>query len=908
MNPKSTKVIVAVLVGLLQCAFALPFKAEAQNTTGVYTVNVTTPGTFGQVILQTVENWSDVVELTVTGHLNSTDMAYFSRLQNMTKLDISKVDASNFSGCGGLSLLKEVILPQSVTKIEDESFKSCTSLTTVNLDKIEEIGKSAFYNCTSLAGNVSLMSLKTLGPAAFYRCANISSIEMPVVTEIGYSAFDMGYGKGELSNVSMPNVLSIGSHAFSYCNKLESLYIPKCLYLGADLSSNYGGRCFERCSKMSTITLCDDLEYIPTGTFESTGLKSIKFPSNLKAIGSYAFWNSPLSDISIPEGVESIGEEAFANCPLQVISLPSTVGSIGDKAFFYREETGYYEYSYVLEDVYCKSVVPISTNIFDNDMAKGANLHVPAFSVSAYKLDDNWYKFKKIVVIDGDLSDITINNTFAIVDYTGLGNNADLNLTSSETQNICAHLTISANSPLSLDTFCQNQNFNYKRESYYDENGNYRDCYTYPYCTTMITDNEVRANSVSTKILLPANQWSFISFPYDVDVSSIVVPEGTKWVVRKYNGANRAAMSGDTWENVTSGQILNAGEGYIFHCVTENGGSWNTVYFEFEFPAINNSNKNNIFSFNDITKAIKEYPAEFSHNRGWNLIGNPYPSFLNSKYIEFPAPITVWNGDGYTAYSLADDEYLLRPNEAFFIQCPANTNEIKFSKDGRTHSFSPSSASYSSRSIAQSSDNRAILNFVVSDDNYSDRARLVLNETAAYDYEIERDASKFMSSNESVPQIYIVDNGINYAIDERPLGTGEFALSVKIGEQGNYKISLNTKNSDYDVLLIDNESKETTDLTSDSYSFESAAQVYNNRFTVKVNAKGSQSSIDDILTDNVGFSVNGHKLSTEHNVKISLYSIDGKLVYNGVIDGSLELSSGIYLLSLNNTTHKIAIK
>ena len=102
--------------------------------------------------------------------------------------------------------------------------------------------------------------------------------------------------------------------------------------------------------------------------------------------------------------------------------------------------------------------------------------------------------------------------------------------------------------------------------------------YTYPYCTTIIPHNEVRANNVSTKVLLPTNKWSFISFPYDVNVSSIIVPEGTMWVVRKYNGANRAAMSGNTWENVTSGQILNAGEGYIFHCIKEDGDTWNTEY------------------------------------------------------------------------------------------------------------------------------------------------------------------------------------------------------------------------------------------------------------------------------------------------------------------------------------------
>lgn len=910
-----------LLISILQLSLGL-IPAKAQSSTGIYTVTVNTPGTFGQVMLQTVENWSDVVELTIIGHLNSTDMAYFSRLQNMTKLDVSKVDATSFSGCSGLTLLKEVILPQSVTRIEDNTFNGCTSLSTVNFEKIEEIGDMAFYNCTNLTGNIILTSLKTLGSQAFYECTNISAIEMPVVTEIGDSAFEMDYDRGKLSNVSMPNVSSIGRAAFRYCKKLQSVYIPQCLYLGGDLSnlSNYNnGECFSGCSNLSTITLSEDLEYIPYQTFESTGLKTIKLPSNLKAIGSDAFRYSQLSDISIPEGVKIIGNNAFRDCPLQTITLPSTLESIGFYAFDYKKETynsstghytystGHYTYSYILQDVYCKSVVPVETSAFNNDMVKEANLHVPSLSVSAYKLDDNWYKFNKILAIDGELSDITINNTFTIIEYTGLSNNANLTLTASNSQNIAGHLTISGGSALSLNDYIQHQNFKYE-DGYYDNNGTYVYSKTYPYCTTLITNNEVRANNVITKIQLPTNQWSFISLPYDVNVSNIVVPEGIMWVVRKYNGSNRAAMSGDTWENVTSGQILNAGEGYIVHCVNGNSDSWRTDYVEFEFPAINNSNKNNLFSYNDEVKTLNDYPAEFSHNRGWNLIGNPYPSYMSSQCVDFPAPITVWNGDGYTAYSLVDDDYVLRPNEAFFVQCPVNANQIKFYKDGRTHNYmSSSSNSYYSRARAQSS-NRSIFNLTLSDENYSDRTRIVLNEAASYDYDIETDASKFMSNNEIVPQIYVIDNGINYAINERPLGTGDFSLGVKIGKEGNYKISLNAKNSDYDVLLIDKVTNETTNLTTESYSFESKATTLNDRFIIKVNAKGGQSSIEDVLTDTVGFSVSGNKLSVEQNTMISIYSIDGKLIFNGVADASIELHSGIYLLYINNTTYKIAIK
>lgn len=889
---KFQSLIVGLLICLMQFSTAGHFQVFAQSTTGVYSVTVNTPGTFGQVMLQTVDNWSDVIELTVSGHLNSDDMAYFSRMLNITKLDLSNTDVTSIGGCSGLSMLQSVVLPITVKAIDSEAFSNCSSLTSIELNNIETIGSSAFSNCKALCGSIIGHSVKNIGDLAFYHCFNIESISFPIIEKIGDNAFRGDNYNSKLSSVEISNVKILGARVFEECNSLHSIDIRNC--------EEIGELCFSDCHNLIDVVLSDNLSEIHQYCFYQTGIQSINLPSSLIKIGSYAFCESKLLTINIPEGVKTISSDAFLRCPLESITLPSTLESIDEDAFYLG-----YEYQYYLKNVYCKSVVPLVTSAFNYDMVKDATLYVPAFSVSAYKLADNWYKFNKIQAIDGNLSDIKINNTFTVIDYSGISDNANLTLTSSKAQQTAGHLTIDAGSIWSLNNYTQIQNFRYERCGYYDENGNYGYKYTYPYCTTIIPHNEVRANNVSTKVLLPTNKWSFISFPYDVNVSSIIVPEGTMWVVRKYNGANRAAMSGNTWENVTSGQILNAGEGYIFHCIKEDG---NTEYVEFEFPAINNSNKNNIFTYDDVVKTINEYPAEFPHNRGWNLIGNPYPSYLSSKFVEFPAPITVWNGDGYTAYSLADDEYILRPNEAFFVQCPLNTNEIKFSEEGRTHSFSSSSAAYRSRAMAQTSDNRSILNFIISDDNFSDRARLVLNETAAYDYEIERDASKFMSSNESVPQLYIIDNGINYAIDERPLGSGEYILGVRIGKEGNYKLSLNSKDSDYEVLLIDHETNETIDLNKNSYSFESSAQTVNNRFSIKVSAKGGESSIESPITDVVSFYVNGNKLYVDQEVALSIYSVDGKLIFNGIVDGSVQLSSGIYILSINNVSHKIVIK
>lgn len=513
---KISKVFVVLLIGLLQFGIAMPFKADAQTSTGVYTVNIATPGTFGQVMLQTVESWSDVVELTVTGQLNSADMAYFSRLQNMTKLDISQVNVTTIAGCSGLISLQEVVLPQSATVIDDNAFNGCYSLSAINLDKIEKIGEKAFYMCESLSGNISLANLKYLGNYAFYHCGSISSVDMPSVLEIGSNTFEMEWGYEEnlhLTAVSMPNVRSIGSKAFMNCVGLQSVSIPNCVYLGADISDDYHGYCFYRCESLNSVVLSDELEFIPYGTFSSTSLNSVTLPSGLKAIGCYAFEGAPLTEISIPEGVKTIGEQAFNACPLQTIYLPSTVESIGKNAFYCYADggrsssTGDYGNSTVLRDVYCKSVVPIKTTTFNNLTVKEAVLHVPAISLSAYKLDDNWFAFKRVEALDGELSDVSINGAFSIVDLNGLAGNVNLNLTYSEALDTFAHLTVSADARLSLGNYLQRQicEYEYMPDFDVDWEGNVLNR------TTLIANSEMRADNVSTKILLPANQWSFIS-------------------------------------------------------------------------------------------------------------------------------------------------------------------------------------------------------------------------------------------------------------------------------------------------------------------------------------------------------------------------------------------------------------
>lgn len=803
-----------------------------------YTISVNTAGTLAYKLLEVVSQWTDVDELTISGHLNAEGMKYFSRMTQLRKLDLSQTDISSIGGCAGLTKLSEVVLPSTIKEVEDNAFYNCSMLSNISLTNVETIGSRAFCLCAKLT-SLSLDNVKEIGKLAFAMddhessrpsgsgiSGGLISVSMPKVTDLGGWAFS---GCSQLKYISIPNATSVGECAFANCINLGTIDLSNVKELGNGVFYNDRNNVYLR-----SVILSDELENIPNGCFYGCkNLSDLTLPKSLKSIGSEAI-PYLASEVIIPEGVTSIGGVNFTNS--SSITIPSTaqiIGRLGGKS---------------LQHVYCNVIAPLSSKCFGDTYAAQAILHVPAFSVNAYKLSDEWYHFNSIVPIDKELGDVTFNNDFTLTSSIGLANKPNFSVVSSNENSSSSsaihnsgHLTVATDIALPLGKYMQEQNFYYTYDYVYDGNGNSTRVYTYPNVSTLVNNSEMTADEVTIKMWLPQNQWNFISLPFDVNVSDIVYPDGTLWVIRKYNGANRAAMAGDTWQNMTNGQTLNAGEGYILHCANEDddNSSSRSNYICFTFKAVNNSKKNNIFTATDVEQSLNTYASEFAHNRSWNLIGNPFPSFYNSQDIEHEGVITVWNGNGYTAYSLVDDDYYLRPNEAFFVQCPTNKASMKFNAEGRSHEYTSISGDYNraraARQMTKSDGNRHLYNFALSNGQYTDKARLVLNENAKLDYELSCDASKFMSSNFSVPQLYIIEKGQRMSIDERPLSDGVIALGVFCGTTDEYTISLaTTSENNNSIILVDKETGTETDLTHDVYHFMATTGIYNERFAIKI--------------------------------------------------------------------------
>lgn len=75
-----------------------------------------------------------------------------------------------------MSTVHDVILPDTVKWIGFNAFENCYNLTKLDMTNLEEIGGSAFNNCTGLKSIVLGTNLKSIGNLAFAYCAKLTDV------------------------------------------------------------------------------------------------------------------------------------------------------------------------------------------------------------------------------------------------------------------------------------------------------------------------------------------------------------------------------------------------------------------------------------------------------------------------------------------------------------------------------------------------------------------------------------------------------------------------------------------------------------------------------------------------------------------------------------------------------------
>ena len=86
------------------------------------------------------------------------------------------------------SSAKEIVIPDSVTDIEQYAFEGCTSLSDITLpDSLTSIGLSAFESCTALTDIALPDSLTYIDGLAFANCTSLKTVTVPALSLIHIS-------------------------------------------------------------------------------------------------------------------------------------------------------------------------------------------------------------------------------------------------------------------------------------------------------------------------------------------------------------------------------------------------------------------------------------------------------------------------------------------------------------------------------------------------------------------------------------------------------------------------------------------------------------------------------------------------------------------------------------------------
>lgn len=854
------------------------------------TVDVEKEGEFAETYLtQNNFDWSAAQYVKVIGNINNVDLSAIKKLTALLKLDLRETEITELPAdfMYNRYSLEEVYLPKTIKNIGSGAFYGCNHLCKFDLNGIEKIENSVFSGCSSLP-YINLKGVSSIGSYAFLNCYSLSNIDLSSVKVIGYESFR---NCTNIDTINLESAVTIGQYAFYNCSKLDSVQFSKSL-------DSMGIHCF-RYTAIHSLELPESLKEIPAYAFaECKNLINVTLSSTV-SIGSCAFYGCDiLSEVSLNSGLVSIYDRAFHRCgSLENISIPSTVNKIGEGAF---NETN-------IKMFKCYAAVPPAADRSfigsGMDMSR-TYLYIPPFSKDFYRNTDYWCDFNLMKSIDEQVDYILVDRPLTInleeEDNAVVANNPKIDLTWGNGDNsYIGQLTAKGDGTLSAGHFTLTAQMTNRYDNGYSVSS-YLKCPTLiNYADKMRADNVSHTFSFYSRYSSPS-QWHFISLPYDVKVSDIIPNDETYWVIRRYDSAARAAgETSSTWIDMTNDDTLEAGKGYIVSAVNNSKDENNNrVYPTLTFTSGNSITKNNLFRPTDVIVTLNEYAAEFAHNRSWNLIGNPYPCYFDMHYLneDFTAPITIWNGKSYEAYSPVDDDLVLAPYKAFFVQCPLDVAEMVFKEAGRLHSddgkplFKVSNVNGETVAV----EDRNVFNFIIANESYSDRTRIVLNPDAKSEYEIGRDAAKFFADGNEYAQIY-VNSDADYSICERPVNDGIAFLGLRSATEKTYTMSLGGRHSnEWHVMLTDNLNGITVDLTKQDYDFSASANDDENRFTVRFTFEGT--GVDTVAND---FGV---------DATVTVTSINGVVVFAGRLSDIKVPASGIYMISDGVRTRKAILK
>ena len=258
--------------------------------------------------------------------------------------------------------LTSVSIPNTVEEIGESAFEECTALSTLRFatgSRLKTIGEDAFKDCSSITSLTIPDGIENICANAFYGLKNLKYLTMSgevdgrswfgttglsldtltltgtyvlgraPADKDGYIWYDTLPGRNARKVILSEGITSIDDYAFHRCQNLEQLVLPTSL-------QTIGAYAFYCCDSLEQLALPAGLQTIDAHAFNyCQNLKELVLPASLQTIGAYVFNSCQgLGQLALPEGLQTIDAHAFEECRNLVdVTIPDSLQTLGQDCF-----------------------------------------------------------------------------------------------------------------------------------------------------------------------------------------------------------------------------------------------------------------------------------------------------------------------------------------------------------------------------------------------------------------------------------------------------------------------------------------------------------------------------------------------------------------------------------------------
>ena len=434
------------------------------------------------------------------------------------------------------------------------------------------------------------------------------------------------------------------------------------------------------------------------------------------------------------------------------------------------------------------------------------------------------------------------------------------------------------------------------------------------------------------------DEWDFIGSPVIgqdlqnlIDNNSTLATNGSQVAIGVFNNNagsdNAAAMYTNFNTTGNSGTTITSGQGFAM--ATDEGSTTATVDFTGTISTTNVS-----FAIDDASSSNTNYGK-------FNLVANPFPSFLNanddadasnnfltvnaSDLHTSYAAIYAYDGDGtFTAINHTDpgSAVYIAPGQGFFVASDdASGDSVSFTEAMQTSSGSDDFISGDNMDVTE------VLIKLFNGDNELESTKLYFEDGLSDGLDVGYDAGNFHAEAPIMTRLVEEDEGYGMVINAMGLDAMENAVIPLVINQSagqEFRVNLHTATiPDPNVYLEDVEEGTFTNLYEGDFVYTPTSDLEGvGRFFIHMSA--DTMSNEDVSTSmlNAYKEVNANYITIEglatqsNNINVSLYNILGRRVLDTTLNNNMNtqtistlgMATGIYVIELESGTDRLTKK